>query len=160
MRIGVAAFVIVFLFGSIALAQDAPSVPIEIKGTTFGLTQPARREAVKTALAKIFGENHPSLQTTGRIQFDFSAVPDQAAVTLVFDFDEQGLLTGLIIDAYTEEQNPIAKSLRAWLEKTVGPGQKAGDDLTWTHLGYDFLFKYNPDQGEDSSYGFWITKKK
>lgn len=160
MRLVTAVLVFLLAFVAVGYAQNADGVPIEIKnGKKLILTENSTHDEIQKALGKILKSEMPSILTAERIQYDFQAVEGQAPLTLCFDFDAHGKLTGLLIDAYMKDQNPTAQLLKQWLEKHVGEGKKVGAGLQWSHAGYLFLFTAG-GSGEDSNYGFRITRVK
>jgi hypothetical protein len=49
--------------------------------------------------------------------------------------------------------------LLAWLQKNAGPGTTNGDETVWDYEGFTFSFRNVEDAGEDSVYGFEISKQ-
>ena len=160
MRLVTAFLFFLFAFVAAGFAQNADGVPIEIKdGKKLILTENSSHDEIQKTLGKILKNEMPSILSAERIQYDFQAVAGQAPLTLCFDFDQNGKLTGLLIDAYMKDQNPTAHMLKQWLEKNVGEEKRAGAGLQWTRAGFHFLFTEG-GSGEDSNYGFRITRVK
>jgi hypothetical protein len=159
MRVLATIMAIMLLATTVVFAQETDSIPLKIKGETFLLKKNARYDDVKAEIGKIMKQKKPSIFSKERIQYDFQAVAGQASMTLLFDFDKTGNLSGVIINAYMKEQNPTAQALKSWLESKYGAGKKVGSAFKWSVGGYECLFEEGGD-GDDSSYGFTISKMK
>jgi len=80
----------------------------------------------------------------------------------VLDWDKHDRLERVTLDALSESQNPVAKTLKGWLTNNAGAGKtiknkKTGyTTTTWDSNGWNFVFTQGGD-GEDSTYAFHIT---
>ena len=142
-------------FGAPEPVADA-SFPLSIQGTTVVITPDAGKSDLATEL-KIATEVEPSLVTAERIQFDFVAAQDAGPMTLLIDWDGEGRISEVVLDAFTEEQNPVARDLKMWLVLQHGQPEMTEGSLLWKHGGWEFRFTDGGD-GEDSVYGFRITR--
>lgn len=133
--------------------------PLNLKGTMVQFDLNAKHEDLAAQLTKILGEK-TAMEDQARLQFDFEAVAEQAPMALVVDWDEKGAISQILIDAFSEEQNPVAKELKAWLTLNAGPGVASTEDAynknTWEYNSWTFVFSEGGD-GEDSAYGFNIS---
>lgn len=143
-----------------ALADEsaATSIPITIQGKTFALKTGLSRDLVKKQLSTLFADE-PSVDTPERIQYDKVLVPDQAPVSFVFDFDGNGILSNLIIDGYTKEQNPTVTRLVVWLGANVGKPKVHDGQRDWRYAGWTIVHRFGGD-GEDSSFSAEISLLK
>ncbi|MBS1197697.1 MAG: hypothetical protein H6R18_1482 [Proteobacteria bacterium] len=157
MRILFACLVALFLSSS-ALAE-VDSFPIEVKGNTLNIRAGATRAEITGMLKKAFGAEEPSVASAERLQYDYVAKPGEGPLALMFDFNKAGVLVGLSIDANMKQQNPVAVKLLDWLKQNAGAGKKQGKSTRWEKSGFVFKLKEVKDAGDDSSYGFEISKK-
>jgi hypothetical protein len=143
---------------SSALAE-VESFPIEIKGKTVNIQVGATRTEIAGTLKKIFAGEEPSVASAERLQYDYIAKEGEGPLALMFDFNKAGVLVGLGIDANMKQQNPVAVKLLDWLKQNGGASKKQGKFTRWEKSGYVFKFKEVKAAGDDSYYGFEISKK-
>lgn len=55
------------------------------------------------------------------MQFDFQTDPEQAPMAIVIDWDEKGVIAEIALDDLSEEQNTVARELKAWLLIVMPP---------------------------------------
>lgn len=148
----------------LALPARLQAFPLHLQGGTVEITAATTRAQVAAAVTPLLPSESLGLDTPERLQYDYSASPDTAPLTLIFDFaphqspGASGPLQGIILDAMAPEQNPPARELAAWLAAHAGPGRKDGTSTVWTHDGFVFRLEVAADAGEDSIYGFWIDR--
>jgi hypothetical protein len=150
---------VLLLFAVPASAAQSQTFPVSLRGKTLELGTGSDRAGLAAVLHKLFSPAPPSVATPERIQYDFVAVAGQAPVTLACDFDAKGRLTGVILDAFAKEQNPVAVTLADWLRQHVGPGNKAKKTTTWSYAGFVFRLTVVLNAGEDSMYRLDIVRK-
>lgn len=140
-------------------AKTRQAVPLAIAGKTLNLRPNLTRAQVQTLLASTLSEA-PSVDTAERIQYDVQLAPEQAPVTLVFDFDNRGLLERIMLDAYSREQNPPAVSLLAWIrEQGIRPIKKTRKQTFW-RIG-DWKIEHTAGgSGEDAAYRIDMTRTR
>ena len=141
-----------------AIAQPAESVsiPIEIRGKTLQLHAGMKRSEVLSALSTML-DDAPSVDTAERLQYDTVLVPDNAPVTVAFDFDNNGVVSGVAIDAFEKAQNPPVAALIEWLQKTAGKPKSSGEGIsTWRFGGWTIEHREG-GSGEDSAYSVEIV---
>ena len=112
----------ILLVSGISLASEPKleSFPIEINGKEITIESGMKFDTVETVLQRVIKEKPTAMASTDRIQYDVQLVPDQAPVSLVFDFDKSGTLIEVNIDAYMKQQNPPVQKLIDWLNKHAG----------------------------------------
>lgn len=147
-----------------AARSESQGFPLTVKGTEIFITSKTNREELSTKLQKLLGEITP-MENKNRLQFDYQADPDEAPLTVIFDWDLKGNLAEIVLDAFAEKQNKPGKDLKDWLTKNVGPGKankskpEIKENLTWEYNGWSFHFQDGND-GEESVYAFHIKPLK
>jgi len=146
-----------------ATGKEQPQgFPLVFKGREVMITRQTKHADLEAALTKILGRK-TDMADKSRLQYDAQLDPNQAPLGVVFDWDKQGRLERVTLDALAEIQNPPAKELKRWLTKDAGPGKtiknkKTGcTTMTWDSNGWSFVFTQGGD-GEDSTYAFHITR--
>ena len=147
---------------ALAAGKEQPQgFPLEFKGKEVMITCQAKHADLEAALTKILGEK-TGMEDKSRLQYDAQLDPNQAPLGVVLDWDKQDRLVRVTLDAFSESQNPVAKTLKGWLTKNAGTGKtiknkKTGyTTTTWDSNGWNFVFTRGGD-GEDSTYAFHIT---
>jgi len=140
------------------LGQEA-AFPLDLGGQEVSVWAAAEREDLTARIASALGGLEPSVQSEDRVQFDFQARPDLAPLTLWLDFDDSGKLAGVGLDALTQQQNPPAARLVAWLSAKAGPGSRKGKTILWDHAGFRFVLTRIVNAGEDSAYRLEATPR-
>ena len=145
-----------------AAGKEQPQgFPLVFKGKEVMITRQAKHAELEAALTKILGAK-TDMEDKSRLQYDAQLDPNQAPLGVVLDWDKQDRLERVTLDAFSEIQNPVAKTLKNWLTKNVGAGKtiknkKTGyTTTTWDSNGWKFVFTQGGD-GEDSTYAFHIT---
>ena len=141
---------------AIARPVESVSIPIEIRGKTFQLHAGMKRSEVLSALSTVL-DDAPSVDTAERLQYDTVLVPDNAPVTVAFDFDKNGVVSGVLIDAFEKAQNPPVVALIEWLQKTAGTPKSSGEGIsTWRFGGWKIEHREG-GSGEDSTYSVEVV---
>ncbi|MDH5234476.1 MAG: hypothetical protein OEW77_05905 [Gemmatimonadota bacterium] len=145
-----------------AVACREPQVqgfPLEINGQAIAIARGISRDSVTQALRRVFKEEPTATGSADRIQYDAQLVPDQAPVSLVFEFDTSGSLTHVILDGYMEQQNPPVRTLVAWLDAHAGKATVTGTspqtEMVWSYGGWTFTHTAGGD-GQDATYAMRI----
>ncbi len=122
----VGAVLLVLLFGvsaaALAKTADVRPIPVKILGKTIQIRKGMTRSDAKAALSSVIKEE-PSLDTAERLQYDVQLVPETAPVTILFDFDKKGAVSGFLIDSSERDQNPAAAALVNWLKANAGKSE-------------------------------------
>jgi hypothetical protein len=147
------------LCSAAASAAENAFFPIMIKDRVLLIQAASEYASLSATLREVLAPEQPSVATPERLQYDVIAVPGEGPVTLTFDFDARGKLTGVGIESMLKQQNPVAVALVAWLEQNAAPGVGKGKTATWKHAGFVFRFKDVKDAGEDSYYGVAVSRK-
>ncbi len=139
-------------------ATCADCFSLVIQQQTLTIDPSTSANSVETAFRRIAPELMPSLATTERLQYDLQLFPDRAPMTLLFDFNESGALSRILLDAYEPEQAlPIAQ-LISWLNQVAGPPETvASGAKVWRHGGWRFSHRQG-GIGEDSVYSMDIER--
>lgn len=140
-------------------ANSLQAIPLEIAGKTLNVRPNFTRAYVQALLASSL-QDAPSVDTAERIQYDAQLAPEQAPVTLVFDFDNKGLLERIMLDAYAREQNPPAVSLLAWIKSQgIRPIKKTRKQTVWRIGGWKIEHTAG-GSGEDAAYRIDMTRTR
>lgn len=150
---------VLLLFAIPAFAGDAMTIPILIQGDVVEIGPASDRKTVSDALSQILSSESLSVSFSERIQYDFFPVEHEPPLTVLFDFDQNGMFVRALIDAYTKEGNPVAVDLATWLESNVGEGEKVEDGIIWKYAGMLITLRDMPAAGEDSVYQIEIEKQ-
>lgn len=135
------------------------AIPIQILGKTMEIRSGMTRSDAKAALSSIISED-ASVDTAERLQYDVQLVPEEAPVSIVFDFDKKGVVSKVMLDAQLKAQNPPVVKLVDWLQKNAGkPVTAKKGNSTWTFSGYK-IEHVSGGSGEDSVYGITLTRSK
>ena len=144
--------------GQPAVERPIP-IPIQILGKTIEIRKGMTRADAKKALSAIIKEE-ASLDTAERLQYDIPLVRNSAPVTIVFDFDEKGMVNGVLLDSMRKEDNPAVTTLVDWLRTNAGkPLEKKKGSATWTFGGWKIDHTAG-GSGEDSAYQVEFTLLK
>lgn len=142
-------------------SQSAALQPIlvVIKGKTIELRTGMTKSDITAAIAGIITDE-ASVDTKEQLQYDIQLVKDEAPVTIVFYFNKNNMLCGLLLDSNTKEQNPPATSLVAWLNINAGkPAVKKKGKIIWNFRGWR-IEHLDSGSGEDSMYRIEFTLQK
>lgn len=153
-----AVFLLVSLLAAAAAGGEA-GFPVSVGGQDLVLGRETRRSDLAAALRRALPEEQPSVLVPERIQYDVIAAEGQGPVSLAFDFDAQGRLSGATFDAMSKAQNPVAVRLAAWLTAEAGQGVKKGGDRVWTLAGFRFRLTEVQNAGEDSVYRLGVERQ-
>ncbi len=140
---------------------EMANFPLVIKGTEVLINRASKQEELEAKLTGLLGEK-VEMEEKNRLQYGFQVNEETAPMTIFIDWDKDGKIELISLDAMMEEQNPIAKELSAWLNKNAGAGKPVSSDdsesttTAWEYNGWTFTFN-NGGDGEDSSYSFEIT---
>lgn len=150
--------VVIAVFATTPLVFAADTFPVNIYGQTIELGLETTYESVESGLSAILPNDARSVFNDERIQYDFIAAEDRGTMTIALDFDSNRKLVAAFFDAFSKEDNPVARDLVQWLKDNVGQGEKKEDGLVWIHAGMSLYFNDMPDVGEDSMYGLFMKK--
>lgn len=145
-------------------ATEISNFPLMIKGTEVLINRDSKQEELGAKLTELLGDK-VEMEEKNRLQYGFQVNEETAPMTIFMDWDKDGKIELICLDAMMEEQNPIAKELSAWLNKNAGAGKPVATDesdsgtTVWEYQGWSFTFN-NGGDGEDSSYSFEITPLK
>jgi hypothetical protein len=138
-------------------AQQA--IPVQILGKTIEIRKGMTRADAKSTFASLTREA-PSVDSAERLQYDLILVPNNAPVSIMFDFDKKGVVTGFTLDANLKKQNPAAAKLVEWLQINAGkPQTKGKGNMTWVFAGWK-IEHASGGSGEDSAYRVEMTMVK
>ncbi len=133
------------------------AVPVTIFGKTLAISCGMTRAEAKAELSAII-KDKPSLDTAGRLQYDVPLVPDQAPVSILFDFDKKGMVIGFMLDAYDKAQSPPSAALVSWLGSHAKKSMvKTKESTTWIFGGWK-IEHIEGGSGEDSAYTVEFTR--
>lgn len=143
-----------------AMAGPAEAVVLAIAGKTVSFRHDTTRAQLAAALGEVFPGETPSVATAERLQYDYQAVPGRGPVTLVFDFDANGGLDRVLLDAMCRQDNPVAGELIAWLGRQGVRGRKVRGGMVWKHAGFRFRLEAITGRGEDDAYRMEVVPDK
>lgn len=144
--------------------MEVGNFPLMIKGSEVLINRASKQEELGAKLTELLGDR-VEMEEKNRLQYGFQVNEETAPMTIFIDWDKDGKIELICLDAMMEEQNPIAKELSAWLNKNAGAGKPVATDesdsatTVWEYQGWSFTFN-NGGDGEDSSYSFEITPLK
>ncbi len=144
---------------AVSAAGGEVGFPVLVGGQDLTLSRETRRSDLEATLRRALPKEQPSVLDPRRIQYDVVAAQGQGPVSLVFDFDGQGRLSGATFDAMSKAQNPVAVRLAAWLTAEAGQGVKKGGDKVWTLAGFRFRLTEVKNAGEDSAYRLGVERQ-
>ncbi|MEN6439470.1 MAG: hypothetical protein ABFD97_12925 [Syntrophobacter sp.] len=134
-------------------------VPVQVLGKTIEIRKGMTRADAKQALSAVIKEE-PSLDTAERLQYDVALVPNEAPVSITFDFDKKGIVNGFMLDAMSKKQNPPAVKLLEWLKANAGePRVKKKGSAMWNFGGWK-IEHVAGGSGEDAAYRVEFTAAK
>jgi hypothetical protein len=141
-----------------AFKEQSGDITILINGDVVNVGIGSDRKTVADDLGMILSPEFKSVDTAERIQYDFPAMEDRAPVTVLFDFDADGMFTRAIPAADIKEDNPVAQDLVTWLENNVDEGREIDNTIVWHYAGLVLTLQEILDAGEDSIYQMTIEK--
>jgi hypothetical protein len=140
-------------------AAAVQPIPVQILGKTIEIRPDMTRADAKTAMSSLTKEE-ASLDTAERLQYDIPLVPNNAPVTIAFDFDKKGTVNGFMLDSSEKKQNPALVKLLDWLQANAGkPTVKKKGSATWVYGGWKIEHTAG-GSGEDASYSIQFTRSK
>ncbi len=154
------------IIGAVTVLQSKPvqikslqPIPLEIKGKIIYIRKNMSISEVKAALSALISDE-ASVDSIERLQYDIQLVPDEGPVTIAFDFNKRGMLSGVVIDSQLKEQNPPVTALLIWLNKNAGkPVVRKKGSIIWNFEGWR-IEHIDRGSGEDSVYRIDFTALK